>query len=97
MISVIFVCIFSLSFSTGFAADKKKYPTAPLSKISKKWRIGYFESGSFKNYQEYSIATVKGLADLGWIEKTDIPVQENNKDTDKLWAWLATDVKSKYL
>jgi len=91
------VCIFCLWFAAGFAADKKKYPTAPPSKIAKKWRIGYFESGSFKNYQSTLIATVKGLAELGWIEKTDIPVQENNKDTDKLWTWLAGNIKSSYL
>jgi len=97
VISVIFVCIFSLSLSTGFAADKKEYSTAPPEKAAKKWRIGYLEGGPYKDYQSVLIATVKGLAELGWIEKTDIPAQENNENTDKLWEWLAANVKSKYL
>ncbi len=40
---------------------------------------------------------LKGLQNLGWIEKTDIPAQENNEDTGKLWEWLATNIKSSYL
>ncbi len=59
------ICIFFLSFSAGFAADKKEYSTAPPAKTAKKWRIGYLEGGAYKDYQSVIIATVKGLAESG--------------------------------
>ncbi|NJL59433.1 MAG: ABC transporter substrate-binding protein, partial [Desulfobacteraceae bacterium] len=64
---------------------------------SQKWRIGYYEAGAYQTYPKTLIAIVNGLADLGWIEPVVIPPQENDKDTDKLWAWLAANVRSKYL
>ncbi len=91
------ICIFFLSFSAVFAADKKEYSTVPPEKTAKKWRIGYLEGGPYKDYQSVLIATFNGLADLGWIEKSDIPAQENNEDTGKLWEWLVKNVKSRYL
>jgi len=94
------ICIvftLSVSFSIGFAADKKQYSTSPPAQVIKKWRIGYYEAGPYQTYPKTLIAIVNGLADLGWIEPIVIPQQENDKDTDKLWAWLAANIRSKYL
>ncbi len=89
--------ILIMALSSGFAADKKPYSASPPAHISKKWRIGYYEGGPYHNYPKTLIAIVQNLAGLGWIEPLTIPVQENDKDTDKLWAWLAANIRSRYI
>jgi len=91
------VLFFLLSVSFGLAADKKQYPTTPPTQVSKKWRIGYYEAGAYHNYPKTLIAIVNGLAVLGWIEPVTIPFNEGDKTTDKLWLWLSTNIKSKYV
>jgi len=91
------VVILILSLSFGFAADKKPYSASPPAQISKKWRIAYYEGGPYHTYPKMLIAIVQNLAGLGWIDPLTIPVQENDKDTDKLWAWLAANIKSRYI
>jgi ABC-type uncharacterized transport system substrate-binding protein len=88
--------IIFLSFSAGFAADKKEYSTSPPVTITKKWRIGYLEGGPYQEYPMVLAALVEGLSELGWIKATGIP-REVKADTGKLWAWLATNVRSKYI
>ncbi|MDM8535560.1 ABC transporter substrate binding protein [Desulfobacterales bacterium HSG17] len=78
-------------------ADEVYGDILPPEKITKKWRIGYLEGGSWKDYKGSLIATVRALARLGWIEPAAIPRQENNDDTAKLWAWLSLNIKSKYI
>jgi ABC-type uncharacterized transport system substrate-binding protein len=85
-----------LAFSIGFAADKKPYSTSPPAQAAKKWRIGYYEGGPYKSYPVTLTAIVNSLAELGWIERITVP-QHDEKDMSKLWAWLAVNVKSKYL
>jgi len=89
--------ILFLSLSSGFATDKKEYPTSPPAKIAKKWRIGYYEGGAYHNYPKTLKVIVEGLAELGWTEPVVIPPQENDKDSDKIWAWLSANVKSGYI
>jgi ABC-type uncharacterized transport system substrate-binding protein len=91
------VLFFLLSVSLGLAADKKQYSTSPPTQASKKWRIGYYEAGAYHNYPKTLIAIVNGLAVLGWIEPVSVPFTEGDKTTDKLWLWLAANIKSKYL
>ncbi len=91
------VCVFVLSFSVSFAADKKEFSASPPEKISKKWRVGYLQGGPWKGYRSALIGIVHGLAELGWIEKVAIPPEEDEHDTAKLWSWLAANVKSNYL
>ncbi|MDM8524492.1 ABC transporter substrate binding protein [Desulfococcaceae bacterium HSG8] len=95
LINLVFILF--LSFSVGFAANKKEYPTSPPAKIAKKWRIGYLEGGPYVSYQQYLAEISKALSDLGWIEPITIPPRENESETDKLWAWLAANAKSNYL
>jgi len=86
-----------LSFSSGIAADKKPYSTSPPAQAAKKFCIGYYEAGAYHNYPQTLISIVNGLIDLGWIEPVVIPPQENDKNTDKLWAWLAANIRSRYV
>jgi ABC-type uncharacterized transport system substrate-binding protein len=85
------------SCSMGIAADKKQYSASPPEKIAKKCRIGYYEGGPYGEYQRVLSSIIDGLSELGWIEPVTIPAQENDKDTDKIWAWMAANAKSKYL
>lgn len=78
-------------------ADEKSYPVSPPEKIAKKWRIGYYEGGAYKNYPKTLNAIVDGLAELGWIEPAVIPPQEDKNNTAPIWAWLASNVKSRYI
>jgi len=79
--------------------DKKKVRVFAIKPTinGKKRRIGYLEGGPWANYQQITIAIVKELMELGWIEKINIPVQEKSDDTLKLWQWLAANVKSSYI
>ncbi|MGD9008156.1 MAG: ABC transporter substrate-binding protein, partial [Desulfobacteraceae bacterium] len=70
-----------------FAADKGHFSTRPITNNGKKWRIGYYEAGEYINYQKTLIATVKGLMEMGWIEKAKIPAQKGIQTGD-LWKWL---------
>jgi len=78
------------------AADKGSFATTPIKKNGQKWRIGYYEAGEYIDYPAILSATVRGLMDLGWIEKVDIPMPKD-KQTKELWNWLATDLRSEYL
>jgi len=88
---------FLLSVSLGLAADKKQYSTVPPTQASKKWRIGYYEAGAYHNYPKTLIAIVNALAVFGWIEPVSVPFTEGDKTTDKLWLWLSSNIKSKYV
>ncbi|MDM8537020.1 ABC transporter substrate binding protein [Desulfobacterales bacterium HSG17] len=97
IIIIFFGFFFLSSFTTSIAADKKEYFVWPPEKISAKWRIGYLEGGPWRNYKSSLTATIKGLSRLGWIEPIVIPLQGNNEDTGRVWAWVCANVKSKYL
>ena len=80
----------------AIAADSKEFKITPKTNKGKKWRIGYYEGGEYIDYQVIFGATIKGLMDLGWIEKTDIPPQKGEQTKD-LWNWLSTEVNSRYI
>ncbi len=93
--SLLFIFVFIASLSV-LAADKGNFSTAPQTNNGKKWRIGFYEGGEYINYQMNFIVTAKGLMDIGWIEKTEIPPQKGEQ-TKELWNWLTTKSKSKYI
>ncbi|MCP3942184.1 MAG: ABC transporter substrate-binding protein [Desulfobacteraceae bacterium] len=84
------MCIFS-----GFAMASD-FSTQPVKNNGEKWRIGYYEGGEYYDYKGVFIATIKGLMELGWIEKANIPV-DKGEFTTKIWNWLATEMKSDFL
>ncbi len=79
------------------AAEQSKVSTAPVTNNGKKWRIGYIEGGSYRNYQLILKALISKLADMGWIEKKVFPETPDEKETRTIWLWLSADIKSKYL
>jgi ABC-type uncharacterized transport system substrate-binding protein len=94
-IAIVIVCILLWQFP-AFSADKGNFKTTPKLNNGKKWQIGYYEGGPFINYQENLEATFKGLMNLGWIEKKEIPPQKGEQTKD-LWAWAGANLKSNYL
>jgi ABC-type uncharacterized transport system substrate-binding protein len=78
------------------ATDKSKFSIKPTKNNGQKWRIGYYEGGEYYDYKGVFIATIKGLMEIGWIEKAAIPVDKEEYTTN-IWAWLNTQMKSDYL
>lgn len=90
-----FPTVFFLICSNPTAYGEDKFSTSPVLNNGKKWRIAYYEGGQFDNYHDYFLATLNGLMDLGWIEKTDIP--DHNKNAKSLWDWASKNAKSDYV
>jgi hypothetical protein len=73
--------------------------TKPTLNKGKKWRIGYYEGGSWQDYRESLKAVVEGLMEIGWIEKQTLP-QVSISDqpaTYPLWNWMASSLNSQYI
>ncbi|PLX78686.1 MAG: ABC transporter substrate-binding protein [Desulfuromonas sp.] len=87
--------VFLLICAPAFAGAD--FPTKPKTNDGKKWRIGYLQGGDYSSYQKSVIAIVEGLMELGWIKPQSIPKQENDKETDKLWAWMSKSLSSDYI
>jgi len=77
----------------------KKDSYLPMINNDKKWRIGYYEGGEYKDYQTYLITLVEGLSTLGWLNKIDFPVfkNEDNDNTKLVWDILVQQTKSEYI
>ncbi|MCP4022598.1 MAG: ABC transporter substrate-binding protein [Desulfobacteraceae bacterium] len=94
---LIVIFIFAWLFGgIAMAADKGTFGTTPTKNNGEKWRIGYYEGGEYYDYKGVFIATIKGLMELGWIEKANIPI-DKGEHTTKIWNWLATQMKSDYI
>ncbi len=79
------------------AGQDDSFSTTPRQNQGNKWRIGYLQGGNYNSYQQSLAAIAKGLMRLGWIKQAELPVIANNKDTEILWQWLATEAASDYL
>jgi len=91
------ILFFSLLSSVSvMAADKCLFSVKPGTNNGKKWRIGYFEGGEYVNYQLNFLGIVRGLMDMGWLEKANIPDQ-SGEQTTQLWQWLANSTQSRYI
>ncbi len=101
ILSAVFLCILSASnwaneISTNKVAEN--FGTTPVLNDGQKWRIVFYEGGPHGNYINYLEATIRGLMELGWIEKSDLKkIQSRKKDTRRLWNWLVNNSKSDYL
>lgn len=92
--SVLF--FFLMSSVSVIAADKGDFSVKPVTNHGKKWRIGYFEGGEYVNYQLNFLGIVRGLMDMGWMEKAKIP-EQSGEQTVQLWHWLADSTRSRYI
>lgn len=90
------LCISVIGVNAWAADAEPSFSTDPVKNNGKKWRIGYYEGGSYIDYQQILTATIRGLMDLGWIETTGIPPQEG-EETEGLWQWLSDQARSDYL
>ena len=77
-------------------AGEKLFKVDPITNDGKKWKIGYYEGGAYINYQKQLTETVKGLMQLGWVEKAELP-EQTGEETVTLWTWLSTEAKSDYV
>ena len=66
----------------------------PHDNNGKKWRIAYYEGGTFDHYQGELIAVVHGLQTLGWLDEFELPKPPDATDTSMLWSWLAENARS---
>ncbi len=101
MLRIIYVVLFVLvglctPFSSIEAAEQSKVSTAPKTNNGKKWRIGYIEGGSYRDYQGNLKAFITSLAELGWIEKKPFPETRDKMETHTIWNWMADNVQSNY-
>ncbi len=75
------------------AADRH---TSPISNKGKKWRIGYYEGGSYINYPANLKALANGLTQLGWMAKENPVPIASSEDSKEIWTHLANS-SSPYL
>ncbi len=83
--------------ASGAAADKMDFKTQPTLNEGCKWRIGYYEGGSYSNYPLHLEAIFKGLVELGWMAPVDFSCAREEDRTQKMWRCLATQADSPYL
>ena len=99
ILAAVFVYVISAS-ALAFEphATPENFGTTPVLNDGQKWRVVFYEGGPHSNYYHYLEATILGLMKLGWIEKDDLDkIQSKNKDTRRLWNWLARDARSDFL
>lgn len=99
VISRFFISVAIIFFAAGhshLAAENQLFKNTPEDYKGKKWRIGYYQGGDYGDYPLVLMSTIKGLMELGWIEKDEIPSPLDGKNRS-IWDWLATKAKSKYL
>jgi ABC-type uncharacterized transport system substrate-binding protein len=79
------------------AIAKRNPSTAPVSNQGQKWRIGYYEGGSYVNYPINLKAIVAGLVELGWIAPLKIPIESDETASKPVWNFLVQNAQSEYL
>jgi len=108
ILMAVFLCLFNTtSWADGPSNTREtfekiniseKFGTNPLLNNGQKWKIAFYEGGPHANYYHYLEATIRGLMNLGWIEKSDLTkIRSKRKDTERLWNWLANSASSDYL
>ncbi len=93
-IVVILITLFSFS---GLSVAQEDKSIAPTTNNGKKWRMAYYQGGPYIDYQTILKAVMTGFMNIGWIEKATFPQSEDPAETAKLWAWMATNLKSDYI
>jgi ABC-type uncharacterized transport system substrate-binding protein len=90
------ICLAVLLPCTDAVAGADRYKTIPVTNKGKKWRIGYYEGGPYINYPLNLRALAQGLAELGWMDGSNIADMEDPADANGVWMALAKS-KSDYL
>jgi ABC-type uncharacterized transport system substrate-binding protein len=79
------------------AGDAKASSTTPVTHHGKKWRIGYYEGGSYINYPVNLRTIVAGLVELGWMAPVSIPDIPDKTLSKPVWDYLAKHTQSAYI
>lgn len=79
------------------ATDAKASSTTPVTNHGKKWRIGYYEGGSYFNYPVNLRTIVAGLIQLGWMAPATIPEVPDKTLSKPVWDYLAKHTQSAYI
>jgi ABC-type uncharacterized transport system substrate-binding protein len=78
-------------------ANVRIWPSEPrLKPDGRKWRIGYYEGGQYKDYEVILKSTIRGLMAIGWIKPMDLPVG-NDPEPGGFWRWLSANATSDFL
>lgn len=96
IISIVFFCLALWLHWSKTVEGADRYRTTPTTNNGEKWRIGYYEGGPYINYPANLIALAMGLAELGWMDKLQIPEREDPADARVVWTALAR-TQSAYL
>ena len=89
--------LIGLGMQTIPATAQDAYSTKPVTNHGKKWRIGYYEGGSYINYPINLRTIVAGLAELGWMDPVAIPAADDQTLAKPLWDYLVRHIKSDYI
>jgi len=92
----IFIWLVLCCTALTLSVNAEDFSSRPQAQPEKLWRIAYYQGGEYKDYFDYLSAMTKGLSQLGWIEPLSVP-DFPDKDTRKLWQWLAQNINSQYL
>ena len=79
------------------ASDVQASSTKPVTNHGKKWRIGYYEGGSYVNYPVNLKTIAAGLVDLGWMEPINFPDIPDRTLSKPVWDYLVKHARSAYL
>lgn len=95
-LSVVAIVFLMQAASPVVSAEEGQFKTTPCKNGEQKWKVGYYEGGSYVTYPKNLLATVKGLMELGWIAAEEIPADRSSQ-SQSLWQWLSKEAKSEYI
>ena len=90
---VLIIMVSTMVLATATTDDS--IPTTPKTNNGQKWRIGYYEAGSYSSYTIVFGNIIKALNKMGWLENVEgCPF---NTDARTMWQWLASRDTGKYI
>jgi ABC-type uncharacterized transport system substrate-binding protein len=95
--SIIAIALFASLIMPTIGLAQKDRSLSPSLNQGHKWRIGYYEGGSYFNYPANLRAIVAGLAELGWIAPMNIPQMNDASASKPVWDILVRNAKSPYI
>ena len=95
-LSIVAIVLMIQAGSPAVAAEESQFKMSPSKNGGQKWKIGYYQGGSYVTYPKNLLTTVKGLMELGWIVAEEIP-SDLSSQSQTLWQWLSKDAKSEYI
>jgi ABC-type uncharacterized transport system substrate-binding protein len=81
----------------ALAFDVMASSVTPVTNHGKKWRIGYYEGGSYINYPVNLRTIVAGLVELGWMAPVNIPDTPDQTQSKLVWDFLVRHTQSVYI